>query len=137
MSAVATEEQIKARKRVILKRFLTKHKCNFCNDASTPILAGLAKLIYQMWTQRDRVLRHEEIVKTAEEHYYVMQLVAAKILWGPDATLGVLHNGHTKISTIGQMVDIGWVPEKYRYLDQHLGNLIRHVPKAATLPFPC
>lgn len=111
-----------AKKRVLLKRYLAVHGVEFDVNWPTPVLRGLVLDL----RRRHRHTSHasatrEKVLQVAEENHYLKNLVALKALFGINASMGCVEgDGVVRCKTVADLIRIGWVPERFGYLDQHL-----------------
>lgn len=113
-----------AKRRVILKRFLSRMGIPFRVDDSTEFLMSLVKNAH-----RNRIgkpyMTNEEMESLASENHLANNLLSMKQMWGINTGIGILDfDGKTKrYNTFREMYQDGHIPKKFVVLDQHLPNL--------------
>ena len=104
-----------AKKRQMVKRFLTKNHVTFDVNDTTYNLVALARYTQHV---KKRIVTAERIVEIARDHHYLRQLVAVKMMWGVNAHIGFV--GYGDCRTIDDLVKADACPPSLAYLDKYL-----------------
>lgn len=123
------EEVNEARKRCILKRYLTRMEIPFKKNWPTRTLRHVVKQAHKKASQAGRLrfawpLTHGEIMSRVKQNHYVKQLVTLKVCFGHHAGCGFVSDaGSFTCQTIAEMAAKDLAPQSMVYLDQHMHRL--------------
>lgn len=121
--------QAEAIKRRTLKRYLTLSNFPYHQNSSTAVLQAAVKLIHRKNMEKGRLtfawpLTPRQVMQRCYDNHYVKQLVCMKQMFGPNSGVGcVTENGTVHCKSIADLIKIGWVSDRYAYLDQFLAKL--------------
>lgn len=117
-----------ARKRAILKRYLTLSEVEFDINWTTSQLQCLVRQLHQNRGKMRHAwpMNHNSIDQLSIENHYVRQLLAMKRIFGIKSQIGVVIEDKTTVmcQTVADLVKIGCADTRFLAIDANIQRLV-------------